>query len=105
MPYATSTRSRRSTTHEPVISAAQASDSRQMSTPRCAVVGNSCSSAVGSGKPIGTAWRPPGSRGCWVSSLAVEPCATLADHPAESRLSAMPVVQHYSQHDRRAEVP
>jgi hypothetical protein len=69
------------------------------------VVGNSCSSAVGSGKPIGIAGRPPGSRGCSVSSLAVEPCATLADHPGETRLSAMPVVQHYSRHDRRAEVP
>jgi hypothetical protein len=45
------------------------------------------------------------NRGCSVSSLAVEPCATLAVHPGETRLSAMPVVKHYSQHDRRAEVP
>jgi hypothetical protein len=34
-----------------------------------------------------------------------EPCATLADHPGENRLSVMPAVRHYSRHGRRAEVP
>jgi hypothetical protein len=48
---------------------------------------------------------PPGSRGCPVSPLAVEPCGALADHPGGNRLGAMPVVQHYSRHGRRAEVP
>jgi hypothetical protein len=50
-------------------------------------------------------WRRPRSRRCSLSSLAVEPCATLPDHVGETRLSAMPVVRHYSRHDRRAECP
>lgn len=59
----------------------------------------------GDGRPLQPETPAQSCRALRVGRFRVAGHGALADHPGENRLSAMPVVQHHSRHDRRAGVP